>query len=586
MTPGLWFRKTLLIPTLMVLLLASCNFLPSRKIVQPEVPVRPHKILQTLHTSEFELNRPTGMVYLSNADGFLVWDELSNQNKVSFLGKKGEIQQVAVLPDALKGVIGAVYDPLSSQLILLKTGELYILGLSINNSEVVNIFESGRQPIDLSGLELIDPAGFTKNPANGDVYILDNHPIRILRLTFSVDNAQSPMVTDELKLSQQLIDYLENQNLNSLAFNPESYSLFTVGEESQVIYEISMTGTLLSTLNLKDPTLDNIRSIVFAPGVNQSDDPLAHNLFILDGGGSASSGDQSTTGHFVEITLNPTRLPIGIGLRPSYPVNSFSTSKSVWTSNSPDPSGIAFLPATGELILVDSEVDEFPPLDTLPNVFYLFPNGILNRTANTYKFDTESSGIAVNFLNNHYFFTDDNVDKVFELDPGPDNTFWTADDVRTEMTVSVDAEDITYGKNTIFVAGGNLGEILSIDLGVDGIMSSDDEAPRTFDTDAYGFSDVEGIAYNEETGTLFVISTASNDTYLGEFSLSGRLLNAWDLAYIGGLPNQRSGLTFAPASGDPSITHLYIVSRGIDNNIDPQEDDGKITEISLTDPAN
>ncbi len=244
-------------------------------------------------------------------------------------------------------------------------------------------------------------------------------------------------------------------------------------------------------------SLDNIKSLVFAPGVNQSDDPLAHNLFILDGGNSASGGDQTATGQILEITLHPTRLPIGIVLRPSYSVNSFSTNKSVWKDNSPDPSGIAYLPETGELIIVDSEVDEFPPLDTLPNVFYLFSNGVLNRTANTYKFDTETSGIAVNLLNGHFFFSDDNVDKIFELDPGPDGTFWTADDLRTEKSIDIDVEDITFGKNTIFVAGGNLGEILSFGLGADGIMSTDDDLPTTFDTDAYGFSDVEGIAFNE-----------------------------------------------------------------------------------------
>jgi len=97
---------------------------------------------------------------------------------------------------------------------------------------------------------------------------------------------------------------------------------------------------------------------------------------------------------------------------------------------------------------------------------------------------------------------------------------------------------------------------------------------------------LEGITFNAETGTLFIISTASRDTYLGEFSLTGRLLNAWDLAYIGGSPNLRSGLTFAPASANPSLTHLYIVSRGIDNNVDSEEDDGKVTEISLTGPEN
>lgn len=579
------FRR-MLPHALLVILLASCNSFPTQQITQESVRTRPHKILQTLQTSEYELDLPTGMVYLPNPDGFLVWDEFSNQNEVSLFGKYGQIQHVAVVPDAMKGVIGAVFDPISSQLLLLKTGQIHFLDLSVGNPEKEIIFEPDSRTIDIRELALVDPTGFTRNPANGDLYILDNQPTRILRLSIGTDNPQAAFVFDELKLSKQILSLLENQTLYTLAFNPESYSLFTVSQKQQVIYEISMTGNLLSTLTLGETALDNIKSLIFAPGVNQSDDPLAHNLFILDGGDPLNGSGLPVTGQIIEVTLNPTKLPIGIVLRPSYMVRTFFTNKEVWTANSPDPSGIAYLPDTGELILVDSEIDEFTPLDSLPNVFYITFNGVLLRTANTYKFATETSGVAVNPQNNHYFFSDDNVDKVFELDPGPDGTFWTLDDVRTEKAIDIDAEDIAFGNNSIFLAGGNHGAILSIDLGVDGIMSEDDDVPTTFDTDAYGFSDVEGIAFNADTGTLFIISTASNDTYLGEFSLTGRLLNAWDLAFLGGSPNLRSGLVFAPASEDPSITHLYIVSRGVDNNVDPAEDDGKVTEISLTSPAN
>jgi len=130
MTLALWLCKRVLIHALMVLLITSCNLLPTRQAVQEPVPPRPYKILQTLHTSDFGLDLPTGMVYLKNLDGFLVWDELSNYNEVSLIGKNGEVQQVEVFHDALKGLIGAVFDPLSSQLLLLKTDQIHFLGLS------------------------------------------------------------------------------------------------------------------------------------------------------------------------------------------------------------------------------------------------------------------------------------------------------------------------------------------------------------------------------------------------------------------------------------------------------------------------
>jgi Bacterial Ig domain len=43
-----------------------------------------------------------------------------------------------------------------------------------------------------------------------------------------------------------------------------------------------------------------------------------------------------------------------------------------------------------------------------------------------------------------------------------------------------------------------------------------------------------------------------------------------------------SGVTVAPASNDPDRMNWWIVDRGVDNNADPNENDGKIYELSVT----
>ena len=306
-------------------------------------------------------------------------------------------------------------------------------------------------------------------------------------------------------------------------------------------------------------------------------------------------GMQSTVMAGIEPKMDPgyddngltQTLPPEIELQPAYLIRTFATNALTWSSNSPDPAGIVYDPSTGKLIIVDSEVDEFLPEMSKPNVFYSTLAGELVSTHFTYPTTKETSGVAINPANQHLFFADDDHEKVYEFAPGPDGTFWTADDIKTVKFVGTDAEDVSYGINKIFVAGGGEKEVVIIDLGADGIISDDDITTTVFDTALKGFSDVEGITFDEITGTLFLISTAATETYLGEFNLTGELLNAWDLSFMGATPNIRSGLTFAPASENPAINHIYIVSRGVDNDYPeehPDEDDGMVWEISLTEP--
>ncbi len=42
-----------------------------------------------------------------------------------------------------------------------------------------------------------------------------------------------------------------------------------------------------------------------------------------------------------------------------------------------------------------------------------------------------------------------------------------------------------------------------------------------------------------------------------------------------------AGLGLAPSSGDPDQMSLYMVARGVDNNSDPNENDGMVYEFEL-----
>ena len=121
-------------------------------------------------------------------------------------------------------------------------------------------------------------------------------------------------------------------------------------------------------------------------------------------------------------------------------VNTIQTSQ--WSSPSPDPAGIVYQPSTGHLLISDSEIEESPqPYWEGANLFEATLPGSLIRTFTTFKsnptglawnnYSNEPSGLALNPANNHLFVSDDDKDKVFEVDPEGDGVLGTADDAVT-----------------------------------------------------------------------------------------------------------------------------------------------------------
>src|SRR6185503_17274993 len=225
------------------------------------------------------------------------------------------------------------------------------------------------------------------------------------------------------------------------------------------------------------------------------------------------------------------------------------------------------------------------------NVFQSTTSGMLGSTCSTISFTGEPTGVAINPNNNHIFFSTDFNDRVFEVSLGSDGVYCTPDDTVTTTDVNTlynvrDAEDVAYGNNTLFIAGGDNAEVYRIPLGANGVLGGGDDGSMThFDTAALGFSDMEALGYNADANTLFIASPKPTERYLGETTTSGTLLRAYDLSLMGSAGNIRSDVTYAPSSQNPAIKNIYIASRGIDNDDNRNENDGKIWEIRISPPV-
>lgn len=279
---------------------------------------------------------------------------------------------------------------------------------------------------------------------------------------------------------------------------------------------------------------------------------------------------------------------------------------------SPDPMGLAFLDGhtnsnyTDHLLISDSEVNEiYPPNEaafTGDNLFLTDLSGNLTQTLTTLFdegppafYSDEPTGVAYNPVNRHLYFTDDNRNRIWEIDPGGDNDYSTVNpshvrEFRTSLIGSLDPSGITYDSwhdDLIFVDEGQ-SEVYIIDLGPNGMLDLADTWTN-FDVESIGIDAPEGIEFNPDNGNLYILSSTFTNL-IAETTIDGKLLRYLD---VSGVPNFKamSGLAYIPQANGSTTNTLYIVARGVDNNPpvlggttllgDPLENDGMMVEVSF-----
>jgi hypothetical protein len=264
-----------------------------------------------------------------------------------------------------------------------------------------------------------------------------------------------------------------------------------------------------------------------------------------------------------------------------------TTDTSLYDPPSPNPCGLAYMPRFDSLLIADGEVNEMPQYFTGDNVFVVSIQGVLQDTHSTIQFSDEPNGAAYNSFTGHLYYTDDNARRVWIVDPGPDGQPHTDDDIITSFSTaafsSLDPEGIAYDRihNRLFIVDGAAETVFIIQAGTnaifDGVPPMGDDQVTSFDVANLGLRDPEGIEFNPDNNLLYILSGMSR--LIAETTTDGKLLKYVDISGIGA--RVAAGLAYAPSSADPTIWSFYIVDRGVDNNMDPDANDGKLIEISF-----
>src|SRR5688572_24062092 len=588
-------KKTYITHIVLTVVLVVIAFIPVGSWVMAQEELKQFSSSQSILTSDFGIESPAGMAYSPETDSFMIW---ASDHAFHVIKSQEEVASKINLIEPVEDPLSIAFNDQSKSLFILSASNTELAKVDIGQSAQSDITKKPATRFDIRSFEIQDAQGITFDSATGRLFILDARRSQVLVVSPHPEQEFDGVTAQANNKIQRLgLESLSHSGLRGIAFNPNNGHIYVGSPDERKVYELTETAEQVSTYDVSNLNLENPATMLFAPSRDVTDDPTIMDLYILDSGqvstqDSVSATDQrnaSQMGKIVELSMQvPAALPPGTTLLPTTLVRTIDTSNASWNPSAPDPAGIDYWPLTGRLLIVDSEVDEMPSYFQGKNVFQSTTSGTLVATCSTTAFTGEPTGVAINPNNNHIFFPSDFNDSIFEVGLGPDGVYCTADDTVTATNVTnlyniQDAEDVAYGNNTLFIAGGDHAEVYRIPLGLNGVLGGGDDGAMThFDTAALGFSDMEALGYNADSNTLFLASPKPTERYLGETTISGMLLRAYDLTLMGTAGNIRSDVTYAPSSQNPGIKSIYIASRGVDNDDSRFENDGKIWEIRLS----
>ncbi|BAY21234.1 beta-L-arabinobiosidase [Calothrix sp. NIES-2100] len=427
--------------------------------------------------------------------------------------------------------------------------------LALENSSVLLEVKTKNGGLDLATLKRIDfnkvglknPQGVTIDPVTGSLVILDQgtKPQIYQIEPNSQGSFEKPALITQITIPGNLA------NFSGIKLNPQNGNFLLESSSHQVEYEFTPKGKIAAERNLS------------GLGLNNRQAQITDSVF------TATTADSS--------------LMVAQALETTSVLSAPTLVQTIYTSEfgppSPDPSGIVYISHLNSLLLSDAEVDEMPTYFTGRNLFQTSLSGILQRTLTTMNFSNEPTGIAYNPANRFLYFSDDNKGRVFQLNPGADGNYNTTDDVVSSFSTTVwgstDPEDIAYSAKTgtLFVVDGAGGQVYQVTTS--GTLISQ------FDTEILGLHDPEGIAIDPGSGNLFMVGFPSNLVF--ELTTSGQVVRTYDISAANAI--KPAGITIAPSSQNPYLQSLYIVDRAIDNDTNPNENDGRLYEFALGTPV-
>ena len=548
------------------------------------------RLVREIETGHLIVPHPAGLAFSPQANMFFVLpgrgatQAAADGDTLAMVTPLADPAGSLNLPLTLAAPINMTFDNRANRLLLLDAAANQLIEIRAGLTGELDPATPAR--FDVRPFDLQHPQGMTMDPVSGRLFILDSAADRILRIAPGSDLSFDGLsALRDGRISQVDLRPLGLAGLRGLAFNPTNNHLYVFSKADQTLYELTEAGQIVAIRDLAPYHLRDPQALVFAPSGDLTDDPAQLSLYLADSGLTTGG---PTPGQLVELSLTePLVMDLTAVTTPATLVRIIDTSQ--WSPPSPDPSGIAYLPDSNRLMISDGEVEEMTIYRGV-NIYESTLAGSLVDTADTTSFSNEPTGVALNPATRRLFFSDDDRREVYELNPGADGLAFTGDDIVTSFDTLVfggnDPEGIAFDSwaGDLYIADGLNEEIYRVRPGAngrfDGVPSAGDDEVTHFDTSGMGALDPEGVEFNPDTGNLYI---TSSDKKVFETTRAGAVVSVIDMSSLS--ISKLSGAAYAPRSNAPAEKSLYIADRRADNDNNPQENDGRVYEIVVGQPA-
>ncbi|MEZ4736128.1 MAG: hypothetical protein R3E79_54260 [Caldilineaceae bacterium] len=580
--------------------------------------------VRTIYAREWNVGSPVGLTYSANLEQFFVAEQTAaTQLTVAALTMYEEVTYTVTLDSVDGNARTLAFDDNAKRLLLLNQALTELVQIPVGSSGRLD--PTSATHLSLTHLALQSAHGMVVDAASQSLFILDAAASQLVQVRLNTKPEQVQFEKIELAPA------LDLSAADGLALHPQNRQLYVLHPSRQRLYAFTQAGQLVMQHDITALQVTSSYGAVYAPSLDLTDGSDLFHLFIIDSNELTDAPVPESSGlyklYLSIIAANPGRNDGGASVHeasehatnvaqqaqytrivevalgaPETAVTSADASVTTlalvqtitlatFSSPSPDPSGLAYLPASGTLLISDGEVDEMPQYYTGSSLFNVTLSGALAGTWPT-VFSDEPAGAEVNPHNNHLFISDDTGTRaVYELNPGADGRYATADDsvtfLKTSTFASKDPEGLAYdpsGAGALFIIDGTNREVYRVAPGAngifDGIAPAGDDHVTHFDTLGLGLDDPEGGAFNPVTGNLYLVGKPP--TTLFEVTTAGALVQTYSIAAANA--RKPAGLAYGPSSQNAAQASIYIADRGVDNDSNPNENDGKIYEFALSQP--
>lgn len=258
------------------------------------------------------------------------------------------------------------------------------------------------------------------------------------------------------------------------------------------------------------------------------------------------------------------------------------TDTSAWSPASPDPTGLTYVPSTGALLISDAEVDEIPRLWSGSNLFVAARHGGLLRKRSVVRSTPEPEDIAWRDRKRILYVVDDDRNEVTRIRVGRDGRLGTRDDrskviLHTKRFGCRDPEGLAWHaeSRSLIVTSARQSRVYLIRIGRDHRFGTVDDRVRSFPTKPLGSRSPEDVAVDPGSNHLLIVS--SRDDSIAEATMRGRPVRMLDVSAAG--IRRGAGIVLARSAADPAVLRLFVVDKGVDNETDRGENDGRLFEF-------